>query len=203
MRSIYEQPNVPLKAKLHDIVDPGVVVRVSKFDEEGAAKFADQMSKAHQTQQDVIPVVVDSFGGSVYDLMTMVTEIRNSEKPVATVVEGKAMSCGAVLFSCGTEGMRFMSPRATLMIHEVSTVTWGKNQEVQADAVETDRLNKELFQIMAKNCGHKKNYFLDIVHGRKNADWFLTPKQAKKHNLANHIRIPSMRVRIDVRYDFG
>jgi ATP-dependent protease ClpP protease subunit len=37
--------------------------------------------------------------------MSMISAIKDAELPVATIVEGKAMSCGAILFSFGEEGL--------------------------------------------------------------------------------------------------
>ena len=78
-----------------------VIIRVNKFDEDAAKKFDQEMAQAHNTGQKVIPVVIDSYGGQVYSLMSMIGSIKNSELPIATIVEGKAMSCGAILFSFG------------------------------------------------------------------------------------------------------
>ena len=78
-----------------------VIIRVNKFDEDAAKKFSDEIALAHNTGQKIIPVVIDSYGGQVYSLMSMISAIKNSEIPVATIVEGKAMSCGAILFSFG------------------------------------------------------------------------------------------------------
>ena len=80
-----------------------VIIRVNKFDEDSAKKFAAEMAQAHNTGQEVIPIVIDSYGGQVYSLMSMIAAIKDAELPVATIVEGKAMSCGAVLFSFGRE----------------------------------------------------------------------------------------------------
>ena len=63
-----------------------VIIRVNKFDEESAKDFASQMSLAHNTGQSVIPVVIDSYGGQVYALMSMISAIKASELPVATIV---------------------------------------------------------------------------------------------------------------------
>ena len=76
-----------------------VVIRVEKFTPDGAKKFTQDMSAAHNSGQDIIPIVIDSYGGQVYSLMSMISAIRASELPVSTIVEGKAMSCGVVLFS--------------------------------------------------------------------------------------------------------
>ncbi|MAG25530.1 hypothetical protein CMI47_08120, partial [Candidatus Pacearchaeota archaeon] len=90
-----------------------IIIRVNKFDEKSAKEFQESVAQAHNTGQKVIPVTIDSFGGQVYSLMAMISAIKHAELPVATIVEGKAMSCGAILFSFGEQGMRFMDPDAT------------------------------------------------------------------------------------------
>ena len=178
-----------------------VIVRVNKFNEEAAKKFAEQMAIAHNTGQGVIPVVIDSYGGEVYSLMSMIAAIKHAELPVATIIEGKAMSCGAVLFTCGEEGMRFMDPNATIMIHDVSSMDWGKVEELKASAAEADRLNDKIYTMMARNCGKKDDYFLKIADKKKLADWFIDSQEAKKHNLANQLRVPKIKVAVDVTID--
>jgi ATP-dependent Clp endopeptidase proteolytic subunit ClpP len=179
-----------------------VIVRVNKFDEKSAKEFQDQIATAHNTGQNIIPVVIDSYGGQVYSLMAMISAIRNADIPVATIVEGKAMSCGAILFSFGEEGYRFMDSSATVMIHDVSSMERGKVEEIKASAEETDRLNKLVYEMMASNCGKRKDHFLKIVHKKGHADWYLDSEEAKKHNLANQIRVPTLKIKIDVDIAF-
>ena len=179
-----------------------VIIRVNKFNEESAKKFSEEMAAAHNTGQKVIPVVIDSYGGQVYSLMSMIGAIKHAELPVATIVEGKAMSCGAVLFTFGEEGMRFMDQNATVMIHDVSSMDWGKVEELKAGAKEADRLNDKIYTMMARNCGKKDDYFKKKVFNKKHADWFMDAEEAKKHGLVNHLRVPKMNVKVDVDIDF-
>ncbi len=180
-------------------VDP-IIIRVNKFDEESAKEFTDLVSRAQNTGQSVVPVVIDSYGGQVYSLMAMIAAIRSSRVPVATIVEGKAMSCGALLFSFGAEGMRYMDPDATLMIHDVASGAFGKVEEIKADAKEVERLNKKVYEMMARNCGKPSDYFLKLVHEKGHADWYLDAQDAKSHNLANELRVPTLRCKIDLEY---
>ena len=136
------------EAKLRD--DLPVVIRVNKFDEASAKSFSESMSKAQSTGQPVVPIIIDSYGGQVYSLMSMISDIQHSKIPVATIVQGKAMSCGAILFSCGAEGKRYMDPDATVMIHDVSSMDRGKVEEIKASAEETERLNKKIYHLMAQ-----------------------------------------------------
>ena len=157
------------------------------------------MATAHNTGQDIIPVVIDSYGGQVYSLMSMIGAIKNASLPVATIVEGKAMSCGAILFSFGEEGRRYMDPHATVMIHDVSSMEYGKVEEIKASAEETERLNQLVYKMMAKNCGHPDDYFLELVHEKGHADWFLDAKESKRHGLANHLRLPTLEIDVSVK----
>lgn len=185
------------------IDDLPIVARVNKFDEPTAKAFSSIVSKAQNTGQPVLPIIIDSYGGEVYSLMSMISNIYHSSIPVATIIEGKAMSCGAILFSFGHEGMRYMDPDATVMIHDVSSMSWGKIEEIKASTEEADRLNKKVYEMMAKNCGHPENYFLDIIHERGHADWYLDSDECLKHGLANHDFVPELKVETRVEFDFG
>ena len=179
-----------------------VVIRVNKFDEKAAEDFSKQMARAQNTGQPVVPVIIDSYGGQVYSLMSMISDIQHSRLQVATIVQGKAMSCGAILFSFGVDGMRYMDPDATVMIHDVSSMGWGKVEEIKADAKEVERLNQKIYRMMAKNCGHHEEYFLDIVHEKGHADWFLDAKEARRHKLANKLKVPEMKIGVKVEFEF-
>tara|TARA_Y100000310_G_scaffold107742_1_gene106169 strand:+ start:313 stop:918 length:606 start_codon:yes stop_codon:yes gene_type:complete len=192
----------PLIKKEDLIDDLPIVIRVRKFDEGAAKEFSTQMSKAQNTGQPIIPVIIDSYGGQVYSLMSMISDIKHSKIPVATIAQGKAMSCGALLFSCGAEGKRYMDPDATLMIHDVSSMNYGKVEEIKADAEEVERLNQKVYRMMATNCGHPEDYFLEIVHNRGHADWFLTAEECRHHNLANHLHIPVLKINVEVNFKF-
>lgn len=179
-----------------------VVIRVNKFDEESAKKFDEEVSRAHSTGQKVIPIVIDSPGGMVYSLMSMIGTIKHAELPIATIVEGKAMSCGAILTTFGAEGMRFMDPNATIMIHDVSSGDFGKIEELKSSVGEAERLNDIVYKMMAQNCGKKEDYFLKIVDQKKHADWFMGAEEAKKHNIVNQLRVPKFNIEVGVSIEF-
>jgi ATP-dependent Clp endopeptidase proteolytic subunit ClpP len=205
MKSLTEiDPRINI-AKAADGSVPGipkpVIIRVGKFNEEAAKKFNEDMSAAHNTGQSIIPVVIDSYGGEVYSLLSMISDIENSQIPVATICIGKAMSCGSVLLTCGDEGHRYMDARGTVMIHDVSSMEWGKNEEIKAGAREVDRLQKLIFGIMAKNCGHDRKYFLDKIHERSHAEWYLTARTTKQNNIVNHIGVPVMKTKVSVEME--
>ena len=139
MNIIYTQSPLLKEVKFKNENLP-VVIRVNKFDEAAAKDFSKEVTRAQNTGQPTLPVIIDSYGGQVYSLMSMISDLERSRIPVATIIQGKAMSCGAVLFSFGTEGYRFMAPDATVMIHDVSSGGRGKVEEIKADAAEAERI---------------------------------------------------------------
>lgn len=180
-----------------------ITVTVNKFNEESAHQFKKDMVKAQNSGQKIIPIEIDSYGGEVYSLLKMIDVIKASSVPVATICIGKAMSCGAILLTFGAEGHRYMAPSSTVMIHDVSSGSWGKVEDIKTDAKEVDRLNQFVYRMMANNCGKDSEYFLKIVHEKSHADWYLDAEEAKKHNVVNHLRVPKMKLKFNVDATFG
>lgn len=175
-------------------------VWVTEFDSESARKFSEEMHQAHTTGQTVIPVIVDSYGGDTYSLMSMVAEIAASELPVATIARGKAMSAGCVLVSAGTPGYRYADPECTFMLHEVSSATWGKVEDVKSDAYETQRINRRMLDLMDKYCNQESGYFHNLIHQNSHADLYFTAKQALKHGIVDRVKIPQLTVEVNCEW---
>lgn len=178
-----------------------VIITVNEFTEESATEFSAAISLAHNTGQSIIPVIIDSYGGQAYSLLSMISSVRNSKIPIATIVRGKAMSCGALLASFGADGYRYMDADATMMIHDVASAAFGKVEELKSDAREAERLNKKLFSMMAKNCGKEDTYFLDLIHDKGHADWFLDADEALEHNIVQHVKVPNLKGTVSVEID--
>ncbi len=186
---------------IQDLINLPVIIRVNEFNEESATKFAEEMDKAHNTEQPIIPIVIDSYGGQVYSLLSMIAEINAAKVPVATICLGKAMSCGSVLLTCGTPGYRYIDPNSYVMIHDVSSMAWGKHEELKASVAQTDKLQKQIFRLMGENCGKEADYFTKILHEKAHAEWYLTANEAKKHGLVNHIKVPNFKISLSLNIE--
>lgn len=188
-----------IRCKISDLhVEPYVVRITEGFDPEMTTKFQEDFDKALHRNHQIIPVVIDSYGGQVYSLLQIISIFKSSPLPVATICTGKAMSCGAMLFMFGHNNLRFMSEEATLMLHEVSSFTMGKVEEIKSDAKEVDRINKKIFTEAAKHIGKPANYFLDLLHNNNHSEIYMTAKMAKSHNICNHIGVPTLVTEVKV-----
>lgn len=195
------------RIKLADLKEGGAVFPVyvqfiGDFSEASAAKFRTDLANAEnaaiQSQQEVIPIIIDSYGGEVHALLSMVDAIRACSVPVATIVEGKAMSCGAILFTCGAEGHRYVGHNASVMMHDVSSVAWGKVEDMRTSFHHSEQLKEVVLEIASVNCGHEPDYFLNFLEEHNNQDVFLNAKECVEHNMANHIGIPRFNIKISM-----
>lgn len=169
-------------------------IYVTEFKESTVKEFYKEFSKLNcDDEVKVIPIVISSYGGEVYSLLSMLDIMKTANKPVATIAMGKAMSCGAVLLSAGTKGLRFAGEMTDVLIHEVSGFSIGKNLDIQNDAEKTKKLNMLLMRILAENCGIKdKDHFIKLAKSKGNIDLYFTAKESKKLGLIDHISIPEL-----------
>jgi ATP-dependent Clp protease, protease subunit len=183
------------------VVEPVTVIISGSINDSAADTFTKDMERAMKTGQTIIPIVISSYGGNVHAMLQMfdvINKAKAAKFKIATIATGKAMSAGAALLTCGTEGMRFATTNATIMIHEVSSETGGKIGEIKVDAAETDRLNKLLLETMSLNIGKDRNYFANIIHTKGHADWFLTAHDAVQYGVVNKIGSPNLKIKINV-----
>jgi ATP-dependent Clp endopeptidase proteolytic subunit ClpP len=165
-------------------------VLVNEFTEYGVKSFKSDFDELNSSALPIIPIFIDSFGGDVYSLLAMLDIISTATKPVATIALGKAMSCGSILLACGHNGLRFVGPHATVMIHDVATVSFGKIEELKSDVGEAERLNIKIFELLNEQCGRPKGYFQKLVAEKKHTNWYLESKEVIKHGLADHVGLP-------------
>lgn len=187
--------------KKEDLIQPPIAIRIGDFDDSLSKIFSDELEKAHNTGQPVIPLIIDSYGGYAYTLIDIINQIQSSKLPVVTILEGKGMSCGAILFAMGKE--RYMAPNATLMFHDVSAGAMGKVEEIKASSKQIEKIQKLVFGLAAKNIGQKEDYITKILYEKNHAEWYMDAKEAKKHNICTHIGIPTLTATISLNYTFG
>lgn len=202
MRTFYYLDSQLHIKNIEDIFKKPITIVVNNFGEDDLKNFEKEMDEAHNTSQSVIPVVVNSYGGSTYGVLGFIAAIESAKKPVATIVTAKAFSAGAILFAFGTEGYRFMHPDAHLMIHDLSACSFGKIEEIKSDINHSNHLNDLLYTKMSKQIGHHSQYIQEQIKKHNHVDWFLNAKEAKKHNIANHLKTPCFNVNINLEVNF-
>jgi ATP-dependent Clp endopeptidase proteolytic subunit ClpP len=166
-------------------------IHINEFTECSAKDLYKTISSWNKDKQSFIPIIVDSYGGMVDSVLAMYDVIKSVPIPVLTIGLGKAMSCGSFLLSAGTKGMRYCAPNCRIMLHSLSTFFSGKVGDVEVSTREIKRVQNRFFHLMAKNCQQPKDYFLNLLGKHKDKDLYITPREAMRHGLVDHIQLPS------------
>jgi len=130
-----------------------------------------------------IEIMIDSYGGAVYQCMGLIAVIEESKTPVHTYVTGAAMSCGFLLLISGHK--RFAYKRATPLYHQVSTGFWGKVKDMEESLVETKRLQKIIEELTLDKTKITKKK-LEKIYKRK-VDWYMSAEEALKLGVVDEI----------------
>ena len=117
-RTIYLNTGVSSEAVTEGVI---AIMKINAYDDEQEAKLKDYVRQP-------IKVVVDSYGGIVYDGMAMISAISTSKTPVHGYCYSKAMSMGFLIYI--STHKRFAGKYATFMSHQLSGGHYGTNQDL-------------------------------------------------------------------------
>jgi len=164
---------------------------VRKFDEDSAQEFRNKVIEyAERYSEDaIIPVYIDSYGGYVDSLAKMIETMDNVPNRFATIASGKAMSCGAILLSHGD--IRWCGPYSRIMIHNIQGGTWGDAYDKQQSTHETMRMQKVFMGLLAKNCGITyKQLEEQIKSSMSSKEVWLDAESAIEFGITDHVGCP-------------
>jgi ATP-dependent Clp protease protease subunit len=74
-----------------------------------------------------IYLYINSFGGHIFDAFSTLDTVMNSKIPIYTVIDGCAASAATLISVVGQK--RFIKPHSHFLIHQLSSVMWGKHEE--------------------------------------------------------------------------
>ena len=130
-----------------------------------------------------IQVLLSTYGGCVYDGLSLYDAIKNSKTEVDITCFGKIMSmCIIILLSAKT---RKAYHNTTFMIHEGSSGFIGKVADMEESVEESKRLREVLFDIIERESKIPKAKLDEVRKSRM--DWYLTAEEALKYGLITEI----------------
>lgn len=130
-----------------------------------------------------IQVLLSTYGGDVYDGLSLHDAIKNSNTEVDITCFGKIMSMGIIILLASKNRKAYRN--TTFMIHEISSGAIGKLADLEESVDEAKRLNKVLFDIIEKETRITKAQLEEIYN--KKQDWFITAEEALKLGLITEI----------------
>lgn len=130
-----------------------------------------------------IQILLSTYGGNVYDGLSLYDAIKNSKTDVDITCFGKIMSMGIVILLSAKTRKAYRN--TTFMIHELSSGVIGKLADMEESIDEGKRINKVLFDIIEKETKITHSWLKEIYNKKK--DWFFTAEEALEIGLITEI----------------
>ena len=127
-----------------------------------------------------------SPGGDLNACFALVDVMKGSKIPIRTIGMGMIASCGLLMFISGEKGRRILTPNTSILSHQYSWGTYGKEHELFAQVKEYDLTTERIINHYKKCTGLTEKdirKYLLPPH-----DVWLSAKEAKKLGLCDKIQ---------------
>ena len=152
-------------------------------DESSALVCAQLLFLEAENPKKDISLYINSPGGVITSGMAMYDTMQYISCDVATICIGQACSMGSFLLAGGAKGKRYSLPNSQIMIHQPSGGARGQAADIEIQAKLILDLRKRLNAIYAQNTGQK----ISVIEKAMDRDNFMTPEEALKFGLIDHI----------------
>ncbi len=121
-----------------------------------------------------ILLYLNTYGGSVYDGLSLINAIETSRTPVNTIAIGSAMSMGLFILVAGHK--RMAGQYSTIMYHQISDFAWDKLEGIKDQVKEAERIEKICERILYRRSQVPEE---TIEQYKKNkSEWYIPADEA-------------------------
>jgi ATP-dependent Clp protease protease subunit len=139
----------------------------------------------NDNRQEELTLGICSRGGDLNACFALVDVMKGSKIPIKTVGLGMIASCGLLMFITGEKGRRVLTPNTSILSHQYSWGSVGKEHELFARVKELELTTERMINHYKKCTGLKEadiRKYLLPPH-----DVWLSAKEAKKLGLCDKV----------------
>ena len=114
-----------------------------------------------------IKLHITTYGGTVYDVFTVIDTIKNMKVDVHTICKGIVASAGTLLSLAGKR--RYITENSYMLIHEIRSGMWGKFSELKEEYENVSELMEHLKKYYVKNTKMTEEEIVEQL--RKDTMW--------------------------------
>jgi ATP-dependent Clp protease protease subunit len=138
-----------------------------------------------KTPPKFMKMIFNSPGGELQSAFSLIDVMKGSKVPIYTYGLGQISSCGLLAFISGKKGHRYVSENTSILSHQFSWFTFGKEYELMAAQREVSHTSKRMLEHYIRCTGLSekdvKKYLLPPE------DVWLSAKEAVKYGIADEI----------------
>jgi ATP-dependent Clp protease protease subunit len=160
---------------VYDLME--MICDINEYDDENEDNIRDYERKP-------IKMIINSFGGSVYDGFALIGVMENSKTPIHTYCYGSAMSMALLILVSGHK--RFGHRLATFMYHEcLDSPAYDKLATLKENLEETKRIMKVYDDQLLSKTKLKRKQIEDTK--KIKLDWYISPEEALSYKVIDQI----------------
>jgi ATP-dependent Clp protease protease subunit len=127
-----------------------------------------------------------SPGGDLNACFALIDVMKGSRIPIKTIGMGMIASCGLLMFISGTKGKRILTPNTSILSHQYSWGSYGKEHELFATVKEFELTTKRMITHYKKCTGLTEKLIREKLLPPH--DVWLDSNQAKKLGICDKIQ---------------
>ena len=177
------------KKEVSSLADAGYYLLFDEVDTSSAQSAIEWIMESNLTTEKKhkeLTLVICSPGGELAAGFALIDVMRGSIIPIRTVGLGLIASAGLLIFISGTKGLRTLTPNTSILSHQFSWGTWGKEHELFAAQKEFDLTTKRMISHYKKCTGlsdeNIRKYLLPPE------DVWMDGKEAKKLGICDKVK---------------
>ena len=140
---------------------------------------------AEKKKQKRLQFMICSPGGDVPSCFALIDIMKGSKIPIHTIGLGVIASCGLLLFITGEKGKRTLTPNTSILSHQYSWGSYGKEHELFAQVKEFELSTERMINHYKKCTGLKESEVRE--HLLPPEDRWLSAKEAKKLGICDKV----------------
>jgi len=136
--------------------------------------------------QKELTLAICSPGGDLNACFALIDVMQGSRIPIRTVGMGMIASCGLLMFISGTKGRRILTPNTSILSHQYSWGSYGKEHELFATVREYELTTERMVNHYKKCTGLEDKMIREKL--LPPSDVWLDAKEARKLGICDHIQ---------------
>lgn len=133
-----------------------------------------------------LTLIINSPGGDIGAAFALIDIMKGSKIPVRTVGIGEIASCGLLIFMSGQKGHRIVTPNTSILSHQYSWGSYGKEHELFARVQEYKLISDRLMKHYQKCTGLGEKVIKKVL--LPSEDVWLDAHQAVKYGIADEVK---------------
>ena len=132
-----------------------------------------------------LTLIINSPGGSVHAAFALIDVMKGSALPIKTVGLGMIASCGLLTFMAGTKGKRVLTRNTSILSHQYSWGSGGKEHELFARVKEFELSTERMLEHYKRCTGMSEKKIRELLLPAE--DVWLSAEEAVKHGIADAV----------------